>query len=480
MRFAVANLRSAFAIFVVIGAAVIFTLSQVAEENEGRRAASYLILMSLVLALMVLFGIIIWMRSQWNLALETDGETFYYLGFIYTLLTLIATFTPFLIEGTKPSTQQVLGLFGLGLITTFVGLSGRIFFLQATHVDSIDQDAQRLSRAYVEASKEIEKTSVQIRRVASELEDTSKKTHATFAESLEKATQKISVDFQRIFEETNKRITNITENTAVHVSTLLRKSAEAFAITLGEFQKRLEALKLPPAELGERLHAQIEKLISAAESATKTAALFESQIINVNKELAKVGPEAATVAGGFTEITSAMEETTKSLQMGTVALSRLGAQSDSTNKSLASIVPSVDLLGSAAQLAGVEISAIPHHVVRFNSAMDGLAGSVQNVTPALAGFGAVVAAVSERISKLVSALSGIEELVRKVAETQKKVSVELVRGVEILKSHQEVIERLAKDLQQDLVASEEALKKVHLNLVSATNFVTSEIQKKSG
>ncbi len=124
------NFRLIFAIFVVLGGAIILTLSTMAR-GAPERSQTHWIMMASVIGLMAVFGVVVWIRSKSQHASDFDAEAFYYLGFIYTLITLVATFTPLLAEGGTPSTKQVLGLFGLGLITTFVGLTGRVFFLQA-------------------------------------------------------------------------------------------------------------------------------------------------------------------------------------------------------------------------------------------------------------------------------------------------------------------------------------------------------------
>src|SRR5262249_57663426 len=97
-------------------------------------------------------------------ASEADGETFYYLGFIYTLATLVATFAPLLNSSDRPESRHVLGLFGLGLVTTFVGLAGRIVFAQtsAAALERPEEDARRLCDAYAEAARAIERSTVRI------------------------------------------------------------------------------------------------------------------------------------------------------------------------------------------------------------------------------------------------------------------------------------------------------------------------------
>src|SRR5262245_63219931 len=109
-------------------------------------------MITLVVGLMAVYGLVLWIRSRTEYASETDGETFYYLGFIYTLATLVATFAPLLNSAQRPESRHVLGLFGLGLITTFVGLAGRIVFSQtAPGLAQPEDDARRLGDAYTDA-----------------------------------------------------------------------------------------------------------------------------------------------------------------------------------------------------------------------------------------------------------------------------------------------------------------------------------------
>src|SRR5262249_57907884 len=81
-----------------------------------------------------------------------------------TLATLVATFAPLLNSSDRPESRHVLGLFGLGLVTTFVGLAGRIVFAQtsAAALAQPEEDARRLGDAYAEAARAIERSTVRI------------------------------------------------------------------------------------------------------------------------------------------------------------------------------------------------------------------------------------------------------------------------------------------------------------------------------
>src|SRR5262245_65426136 len=120
------SLSSIFIGFIVVGVSVILTFSWWYRGNPA--GGWHWTMVWLVVGLMLVYGVVVWLRSRTAYASEGDGETFYYLGFIYTLATLVATFAPLLSSSERPETQHVLGLFGLELIRTFIGLGGRVGF----------------------------------------------------------------------------------------------------------------------------------------------------------------------------------------------------------------------------------------------------------------------------------------------------------------------------------------------------------------
>jgi hypothetical protein len=156
-----AHLPSIFIGFVAVGVAVILVFSSAFRGTPG---AWHWTMSGLVVTLMIVYGAVLWLRSRTEHGNEDDGETFYYLGFIYTLATLVATFAPLLNSSQRPDVRQVLGLFGLGLSTTFVGLAGRIVFTQTLPRGdgNLEHHAMRLGDAYEDAARAIERSTVRI------------------------------------------------------------------------------------------------------------------------------------------------------------------------------------------------------------------------------------------------------------------------------------------------------------------------------
>src|ERR1035438_1490795 len=92
------HFRLMFGVFVLVGATVIVLFTNFGHllESGPTKGPAYFGMVVSVVGLMCVFGIAVWVRSRSGQATEMDAESFYYLGFIYTLVTLIATFYPML------------------------------------------------------------------------------------------------------------------------------------------------------------------------------------------------------------------------------------------------------------------------------------------------------------------------------------------------------------------------------------------------
>src|SRR5262245_58328597 len=199
----VAHLPATFLGFIAVGVGVILTFSVASAGPGGSR---HWTMTALVVGLMLVYGVFLWIRSRTAYAADTDGETFYYLGFIYTLATLVATFAPLLNSPARPESRHVLGLFGLGLITTFVGLAGRIVFAQtAAGSAQPEDDARRLGDAYADAARDIERSTVRIVHAQRRAEGHLTESYAGAAEAIRTMIERVSADAESAFTEMRNR-----------------------------------------------------------------------------------------------------------------------------------------------------------------------------------------------------------------------------------------------------------------------------------
>jgi hypothetical protein len=102
-----------------------------------------------VIAWMLFLLSILWKKSEDDYE-ESDADYYYYLGFILTISTLAISFVPEVVfsQGSKAiSNRDLLTSFGVGLITTIIGLIGRIvlYLKYERHITGAEDAVQRMS-----------------------------------------------------------------------------------------------------------------------------------------------------------------------------------------------------------------------------------------------------------------------------------------------------------------------------------------------
>jgi hypothetical protein len=277
----VASLPSTFLGFIAAGVGVIVTFSWSYGGTSG--GSRHWTMTALVVGLMLLYGVVLWIRSRTAYASETDGETFYYLGFIYTLATLVATFAPLLNSSERPESRHVLGFFGLGLITTFVGLAGRIVFAQTSPgaLTSTEHDARRLGDAYAEAARAIERSTVRIVHAQQRAEGHLSESYSGAVETIRILSGRVTQQFESMSAQVLKDFAAVIE----------RVSAGAES-ALGDVRDRavrdIDVASRQAVKTHELAKEQVESLTTGTASAVRT--VTEQAV----QDVARVARESAT------------------------------------------------------------------------------------------------------------------------------------------------------------------------------------------
>jgi methyl-accepting chemotaxis protein len=120
MRFISTDIKTNFFIAYVVGSLGIFL-----SIPDSISAAFTAII---PITVMFIFLIITKFRSKHFIATEQLGDSFYYLGFLFTLTSLMAGLLSF--WGNVDVGNQLLGQFGVAISTTIIGLTGRIILSQ--------------------------------------------------------------------------------------------------------------------------------------------------------------------------------------------------------------------------------------------------------------------------------------------------------------------------------------------------------------
>lgn len=204
------------------------------------------IIAALSVAIMILYGIVAFRLPAIQMRPDRLGDNFYYLGFIYTLASLSAAL--FQLQ-SDPNIEELLGNFGIALITTVVGVAGRVLFAQMRgELDEVEERVRRdlasasadLRAQLVASLREFETFHVAVLQASAEVT-------AKTSENLEGQLDLIRKAAERAAVQVEARV-----NAASIHTEKLAHSIERVAAIVGQIPS-LRELELP----GERLESQI-------------------------------------------------------------------------------------------------------------------------------------------------------------------------------------------------------------------------------
>ena len=558
----VRSLPSLFIGFIVIGVGVILTFSR--WYRGSPTGAWHWAMVALVVGLMLVYGVALFLRSRTAYASEGDGETFYYLGFIYTLATLVATFAPLLNSTERLDTRQVLGLFGLGLITTFVGLAGRVVFAQTWPgtPSGPEENARRLSDAYAEAARRIERSTVRIvhaqgraeghlnesytgaiesirtisdrvvqqfdamsaqlmnqfaavidrvgaqaeatftelrTRAAREIESAARQaesTHTLVKQQVEALATGTAGAVRSVTEQVVHDFARIATESATELAGFVRQTNSHMATTLQAFEERLSALRLPPEDVGQRLVVILNDLTHRAELMRKATSM---------------------VGAAYTELEGTLATAVQGARDGSRAFTALAVSADAANTAVMAAKTNAEAFATQLSQVGnltTGLERFPEETATIVAALGTLRGSLSEANSAWANVAEVTEGASKSIASAGAALVTLEhgsraaeqsvlnwsggltkatvglQALSEIAEravqlgndavtTQVKLSAQIAGPLaEELRQHNEAASDLANRLQEDLRASEEAVRRVHHHLLDASQFILNRIESR--
>jgi len=533
----VASLPSTFLGFIAVGVGVILTFSVWSAGPPG--GSRHWTMTALVVGLMLVYGVFLWIRSRTAYASETDGETFYYLGFIYTLATLVASFAPLLNSPARPESRHVLGLFGLGLITTFVGLAGRIVFAQtASGPAQPEHDARRLGDAYEDAARAIERSTVRIVHAQRRAEGHLSESYSGAAEAIRTVIERVGADAESAFAEMRNRaileidaasrqaakthdtareqieslaagtasavaaltervvqdIARMAQESATEVADFLRHTNRDVSTTLQQFETRLGALRLPPEDIGEKLTVVLIDLAARAEQLQRATASAGAAYGELAETLAGAVNSARDGGRAFSALTlsadaatSAMTSAKTNVEQFTAHLAELGAGAAALERlphEGASIIATLgDLrthLGEAnrawAAVAGVTDDA-SQSMARAGAALSSLEHGTRAAEQSVLDWSGGLTKAGAGLHALTEMTERAVQLGKDAVTTQARLSAQISGPLaDQLRRHSEAAGALASRLQEDLRASEEAVRRVHHHLIDASRFILSKVE----
>lgn len=344
---------------------------------------------------------------------DTKGESIYYLGLLFTFAALVAALITFdwgTPGGDGSGTTGSIRNFGIALLTTIVGLAGRVWFTmsQESPGDIVDTTRSRLEETVSLMKESLDRARDDLDIMAHKFRDSSAGL-GEMAENIAEGTKRTAGIYAAL-DEYADHITAATRSLAREMDRL-NAVCDAGARALGTLQGRAEGL-------GDRFDNVQVRL-------ARTEATFDG----INKV---AGPAAERIAaalrgvGGMDAAASALGDTLSGVRGGAErAREALAGIADAVDER--EVLPlwkdAVDQLHEGSR----GIRGIGRHAAEMNAGFEGLGASLQAARDGLASVPSTARSLDERLRGL---------------------GPELAEGVG-------PVRRLARELNADLVAAGE-------------------------
>ena len=234
---------------------------------------------------------------------EQLGDSFYYLGFLFTLTALAATLFNINIEAVR--IEELLKNFGIAITTTLIGLIGRIMLSQFREsLDELKEESEA-------------KISESVRKLKTQLDssiDILKQQSVAIAQNTDKTLQDSSASLRRFMEENNKVLQETTDKSRKAIDEFNSRASEISTklsqinIPTDKFQQFEEGVSSIVGSLGKlekdlknssvesEIHKITEKFKSLSSSISSQSKLLNDEFVNSKETLESLSKNLVDVA----------------------------------------------------------------------------------------------------------------------------------------------------------------------------------------
>lgn len=344
---------------------------------------------------------------------DTKGEAFYYLGLLFTFASMVAALWNFS-KADGDDMMGMIGPFGIALLTTIVGLTGRVWF-------SVWQEApgDKVTRATQYLDEAIDKMKAVVIRGTRSMEDivgdmgASAETMKTIADDMEAVAEKAAGTADALDE---------YSGTVAQLAQSFTKGAKEFSGAVTGASESLSDLHNPLKEARNRLDGLGTDLL------TLSTAIKRAQ--GTVAQLDRAGHEGERQLEGVASRGKSVQEEMAKMQAGFAKTTEFFA---------------------GAERAG---SAIDDHVARIGSSVGGLEGEVAKLREAAGRVAEAVSGAAPQIGEAGSRMKGVASQADSLNRSMSELSDATARGREAVSSR---VEDLLDGLRADLLVLSKAI-----------------------
>ncbi|MGL1863200.1 MAG: hypothetical protein OCC46_11815 [Pseudodesulfovibrio sp.] len=409
---------------------------------------------------------------------EQFADSFYSLGFLLTLTALVITFFPFFLGDGSISMEDTLGNFGVALVTTLVGLTGRIYLvsfsrdleqLQKETVCQLERDARSFK-------EEMGASIAVMREFNAELDKTTKKTVEDFGASLAGAGDEIT----ELVQGTMKTAFAPLSKTFADLSKEVEQATSSFGSDLdGAFKQCVDsvnAVQLAPDILGDALKPALMG--------------FEQVVKDIEENVRATSASLAQSSGTLDTATSSFSTSVNTMDVNLVrSMEKLVTDLDNLE-----IDPAVftRMLEQAFQEFEVAVSMVAKQTRAHGAVLEQSANAVENALPAYDNLATNVQGVIElgkgldEVMGKISTVSGMYEVVAQdigllgqktqayVSAVDESVTIHRQKNQDLIHEHKGIKEVRAS-LEEDYKKTHEAIRHLGDTFTGIAQFVTHKL-----
>ncbi len=253
--------------------------------------STYSAIFSVLIALIIIACFGIYYRSRSQTDLRRAGDNIYYLGLLFTLLSLcFALVQLFLLQQDNDElrrrTHDLIGNFGIALISTMVGILGRILFQYLSY----ERNDKQPDRQFGEALPSVSESVLTLRQKLREAVDA----FSHFTRITQSQAEQVKVHSEQLISEFNARMSTEAERGLSEVMVSWRKS--------------LESITTESNEVMQSMRGQLRGVVS--ETATLSTRIIDTnQAINsLTDGLESVEKSTQSVAASTSAATSRLDD----------------------------------------------------------------------------------------------------------------------------------------------------------------------------
>lgn len=286
-------------------------------------------------SLIIGYAVFALVTKRYRIREDKVGDNCYYLGFIFTLVSL--SYALWVYDPSGAGVELIVTNFGIALATTIVGLILRIFFNQ------MREDPQEVERevryALADAARDLRS---ELNDITTQMEDFKRRIVQIVEEGIVDIHQRSSEALQKnvdTFNTSTRQVIEAVDNTLRGYEGSGRRMNEVAEMTVTavtQLARRVEAVNISPEMVSGKLDPVIQQLAEIVDNVAKREASNTKALQALKKNLDGAVSSAADLQTALASGASGVKQNIEDMVGGLNAITQGAAQSMEVNKRLTS------------------------------------------------------------------------------------------------------------------------------------------------